>query len=179
MKISAWMQLAAVFGPLSLLSFGGGQAVMGDMQKEVVTHHHWMSQAQFLEDFAVSRASAGPNSMIVPLIGWQVDGLTGVMAATLAIFVPSSVVFYALTRAWHWRAFGTWPRKVGRGLAPISVGLSLGSSVTLLAAERDDPVAWIVTGAATVVLVLTRLNPVIVMAAGALVFVAKGLIFPG
>jgi chromate transporter len=170
------MQLAAVFAPLSLLSFGGGQAVMSDMQKEVVAHHHWMSQAQFLEDFAISRASAGPNSMIVPLIGWQVDGLVGVAAATLAIYVPSSLVFYGLTRAWHWRAFGAWPRKFGRGLAPIAVGLSLGSSFTLLVAEKDDPFAWIVTGGALAALMLTRLNPVIVMAGGAAAFLARGFL---
>ena len=173
MKPSVWLQLLGVFVPLSLVSFGGGTAVIGDMQKEVVLHHHWMTQAQFIDDFAIARASAGPNSMIVPLIGWQVGGLVGVVAATLAIYVPSSVTFYGLTRAWSWSAFGDWPRSLGRALAPISVGLTLGSALILLRGEGDDPLAWLVTGGAAVTLILTNVNPVLVMAAGALVFVAR------
>ena len=178
MKTSAWIQLLAVFAPLSLISFGGGTAVIGDMQKEVVLHHHWMTQAQFLDDFAIARASAGPNSMIVPLIGWQVGGLVGVIAATVGIYVPSSLIFYGLTRAWNWSAFGDWPRRFGRALAPISVGLTLGSALVLLRGEGDDPLAWIVTGGATVALLVSKANPVLIMAGGARVFVARGLLLP-
>ena len=80
---------------------GGGQSILGDLQRQTVSVHHWLGQGQFLDDFAIARASPGPNTLIVTLIGWQVAGLAGAAVASIAIFVPSSILFYGLTHLWR------------------------------------------------------------------------------
>ncbi len=95
--------LVLVFVPLSLLSFGGGQAIIADMQQQTVAVHGWLTDAQFVDLFALSRAAPGPTTLIAALIGWQVAGLAGALVAAFAIYVPSSIIVYAASRWWHRR----------------------------------------------------------------------------
>jgi len=77
-----------VFAPLSLMSFGGGQAIIADMQHQVVDVQHWMTGPQFADIFALSRAAPGPSTLIAALIGWQVAGFVGAVVGTLAMYRP-------------------------------------------------------------------------------------------
>jgi len=56
--IAALLQLALLFGGLSLLAFGGGTAVLPDMQRAAVDTYHWMTAPEFLH-LAISRAAPG------------------------------------------------------------------------------------------------------------------------
>jgi len=49
-------QLAVVYGQMSLLLFGGANAVIPEMQRQVVDVHHWMSAQEFAGLFARRRA---------------------------------------------------------------------------------------------------------------------------
>ena len=62
------LALTLVFTQLSLLAFGGGNAILPEMQHQVVTVHHWMTAEQFSSMFAMAQAAPGPNMMIVPLV---------------------------------------------------------------------------------------------------------------
>jgi chromate transporter len=66
--------LLAVFAPLSLLTIGGGQSVVADIQRQVVDVHHWMTAREFVDLFAISRMTPGPGSLLATLIGWHVAG---------------------------------------------------------------------------------------------------------
>src|SRR5579871_4763645 len=132
MKDSPVWQLLSVFVPLSFLTVGGGQSILADIQRQSVSVQHWISQDQFLDDFAISRAAAGPNTLIVALIGWQVAGIPGAIAATLAIYLPPSLLFYGLARLWRLHSFGRWRDRLARGLAPVSVGLVFAGTYSVL-----------------------------------------------
>ena len=85
---------------LSLLAFGGGAAVLPDMQHQAVDVHHWVTAREFLDMFAMSRA-VPPGSMIVVLVGQRAAGVAGGLVALLAMFGPSSLVAFAVARVWH------------------------------------------------------------------------------
>ncbi len=51
--------LALVFTQLSVLVFGGGNAILPEMQHQVVNIHHWMSAEQFSSLFAMAQAAPG------------------------------------------------------------------------------------------------------------------------
>ena len=53
--------LAIVFVPISLLSFGGSNAIIADIEHQTVAVHHWMTGREFADFFALSRA-AGAGS---------------------------------------------------------------------------------------------------------------------
>ena len=120
---SKLFSLLVVFAPLSLMSFGGGQAVIADIQYQTVMAHGWLTNQEFTDLFAISRASPGPSTLIVALIGWQVYGFTGAVTAVLAIYIPSSIVVYGAASWWHRNQKSPWRMAIERGLGPIAVGL--------------------------------------------------------
>ena len=58
------LALFLVFAPLSLVSIGGGTSIFAEMQRQTVSVHGWLTDAQFTDLFAISRAAPGPGSLI-------------------------------------------------------------------------------------------------------------------
>jgi chromate transporter len=166
----AIVELLRVFLPLSFLTVGGGQSVVADIHRQSVEVYGWMSNAQFLDLFALSRLAPGPGSLLVTLVGWQVSGLVGALVASFAIFVPSSILVYGLAHVWTRHAGRPWIRAIEAGLVPVAAGMVLAASCTVLRAAEGGAWAWAVAGASTLALMLTRVNPFLMLGLGALVF---------
>ena len=162
--------LIFVFAPLSLISFGGGQAIVAEMQHQVVDVQHWMSGPQFADLFALSRAAPGPSTLISALIGWQVAGFAGAVIATLAIYIPSSIVVYAATRWWHRATESPWRGIIERGLAPVAVGLVFAGALAVMEAAHVNALQILTTMITAAIILYTRLSVYLVMATAALVF---------
>ena len=164
--IATLLQIAGLFTMLSLLAFGGGAAVLPDIQRGAVEVHHWVTAREFLDMFAISRAIP-PGSMIVVLLGQKAAGLAGALVALLAMFGPSSVLAYALARVWHRAGGAAWRQVLEQALAPVSVGLTIASGIAIARGTEHDWPAYVITAATTLLLAFTRLHPLVVMAAGA------------
>ncbi len=162
------LQIAATFGVLSLLAFGGGAAVLPDMQRQAVEVHHWMTSREFLDMFALSRAIP-PGSMIVVLIGEKAAGIAGGFVAVLAMFGPSCLLAFALTRLWHRGGGALWREALERALAPVSIGVTIASGIALVRSTEHDWATYAVTATTTLLLAFTRLHPLAAMGAGAAV----------
>jgi chromate transporter len=171
--IAALLQIAAMFAVLSLLAFGGGAAVLPDMQHQAVDLHHWVTAREFLDMFALSRA-VPPGSLIVVLVGQKAAGVAGGLVAMLAMFGPSSLVAFAVARLWHRAGGAAWRETLEQALAPVSVGLTIASGIALARSTEHDWAAYAITAAAMLLLVFTRLHPLVVMTAGALLLILAG-----
>ena len=157
--------LAVLFGSLSLLSFGGGNAVLGAMQRAAVDRHHWLTDEQFLDLFALSRAAPGPGSLIAALIGQKAAGLPGAIVAGVAMTLPSSLLVYA-TSSWASRHPQSPIRMaLERALAPVAIGLTIGSALAVARHDEHGLVFDAITLVATLVLAFTRVNPLLVLGA--------------
>jgi chromate transporter len=168
------IQLALLFGGLSLLAFGGGAGVIPDMQRITVDVHHWLTAPEFLAYFAISRAAPGPGSLIVVLIGQKVAGLAGAAVAALAMFGPTCALVYGLARIWRRAGDAAWRLHVERALAPIAIGLTFATGLTLLRGTEHGWVAYAVTAVSAWLLSFTEINPLVALAGGAVVLVLAG-----
>ncbi len=164
--------IALVFAPLSLMSFGGGQAIIADMQHQTVDIHHWMTGPEFADFFALSRAAPGPSTLISALIGWKVAGPLGAIVATLAIYIPSSLAVYGAVRWWHASNDSPWRGALERGLAPVAVGLVFAGAVAVMQAAQVNALQIVTTLLAAGLLIFTRIGVYAIMAAAAFVFAA-------
>lgn len=90
--------LAWTFGLMSLFAVGGANAAIPEMHRVAVDVHHWMTDKQFADVFAISQMSPGPNVLIVTLIGYSLAGVAGALVATLAMCGPTAVVAYFVRR---------------------------------------------------------------------------------
>jgi chromate transporter len=175
--IRTLLALALVFAPLSLLSIGGGAALLAEIEHQSVAVQAWTTQREFADLFAISRAAPGPGTMLSTLIGWKVAGLSGALTATIALYLPSSLLVYGLARLWgRWRG-SVWHSAVERGLAPIAAGLILAGGIAVLRVSPGGPAVWLAAIASTaLILAWPRLHPLaLFFAAGALFGLAAGI----
>ncbi|CAH2599252.1 Chromate transport protein ChrA [Rhodovastum atsumiense] len=168
--------LALVFVPLSLVTVGGGQAVVADIQRQIVDVHHWMTQGEFVNAFAISRMAPGPGSLLVTLVGWQVAGAWGAVVATIAIFGPTTFLIFGISHLWKRYRGALWQQALEAGLRPIAAGMILASVYVLMQALEGGWLAQGVALASTAALMLTRVNPMLLLTIGAMIFVGWGLV---
>ncbi len=168
------LTLLRVFVPISLVAVGGGNSVLAEIQRQTVDVHHWLGRGQFLDAFAISRAAPGPGSMYVALIGERVAGFPGALVACLAMFVPSSILVYALARLWRRHRDASWRAVVERGLAPVAAGLILAGALTLLRSAEGGVLAYLVAGGSLSLLLGTKVNPLIILAGGGVLYALAG-----
>ncbi len=164
--------LIVVFAPLSLFSFGGGQAIVADIQHQTVEVHRWLTEQQFTDMFALSRAAPGPATLIAALIGWQVYGFVGSVVATLAIYVPSSVVLYGAVSWWLRRHGSPWKTAIEQGLAPVAVGLIFAGVLAVTQAAHLNALGFATTAISATVLYFTKLSPYVLIGAAVMIFTA-------
>ena len=163
------LELASQFLVLSLLSFGGANATLPDIHRRVVDVHHWLTNSEFTQMFALSQAAPGPNVLIVSLIGWKVAGVLGGIVAMLSMCTPSSVLAYWVAHASD--RFREAPLRIAiqRGLLPVTVGLIVASGFVLMRTTDHGTVAYVLTLVTLVLMTVTRIHPLLLLAAGAIV----------
>jgi chromate transporter len=157
------LRLVLYLLPMSLLTVGGGLSITSDLHRQMVEGFGWLTDAEFLDMFAVTRMAPGPSTTITAMIGWKVAGLVGAVAASLAIYLPSSLVIYGLARVWGRHQGALWQRAMTAGLGPIAAGMIISAAITLMSAASGGWVAVAMAFACAVVLVRYKANPLLMM----------------
>ena len=160
--------IALRFSVLSLIAVGGVTSILPEVHRVTVDVHHWLTDAEFTQMFAIAQASPGPNMLIVALIGFHVAGLPGALTAAAAICLPSCTLAYLVERLWQ-RFRGTPLRRaVEAGLAPITIGLMLATGwLVARGAPGMGGVAYAITAVTAALVLFTRVNPLWCLAVAA------------
>jgi chromate transporter len=174
MKNALW-DLFSVFAPLSLVTIGGGQTTLAEIQRQVVDVHHWMDAQQFLNAFAIARLAPGPGSLLVTLIGWQVSGFWGAVVATVGIFGPTAFLIYGVAYVWKRHRGARWQIALEAGLRPVAAGMIMAAVYVLLLALEGGWAARGIAVVSTVLMLRTKLNPLILIGAGAALMIGLDL----
>jgi chromate transporter len=162
------LELAIVFGQLSLLAFGGANSVIPELQRQVVDVHHWMSAHDFAALYALAQAAPGPNMMVVSLVGWRVAGVAGALVTTTAVALPSSVLTLFVAGAWYRFKDADWRKAVQAGLQPVTAGLIMASAALLIESTTVDWTAGLVTIVAAGLFLSGKFHPLLLLAVAAL-----------
>ena len=173
--MKTYLSLLSMFGTLSLLSIGGGNTVLPEMHLRAVNGYHWLTDGQFADIFSISQAAPGPSILIVSLVGYAaglqvsgvLGGILGGVIATVAMILPAALLMYLVTLSWKRAEKSKWRVAVEKGFAPLTVGLILATSLVMSRAADHDWRAYLITAVATVIFVRTETNPLIVVAAAA------------
>jgi chromate transporter len=158
--------LITTFALLSLLAIGGANAAVPEMHRIAVDVHHWMTEKQFADTFAIAQLSPGPNVLIVTLIGYAVAGVAGAVGATVAMCVPTAILAYVVSRRLSRSSASRWPAVIQAALVPLSIGLMAASGLVVAQAADKTWLAALVTVVVAAVAAATRLNPLWLLLVG-------------
>ena len=169
------IELLAGSAVLSLMAVGGANAIVPELHRQTVELRQWLTGPEFAALFAIASASPGPNVLIVTLIGWQLGGIPGALLTTVGICGPSSILAYAVGHVWERLRGSPWRRVIQRGLAPVTIGLVLGSGWLLTGAAAQNRQGVLLAASAAAIYFRAKFNPLWVLAAGAVVGVVASL----
>src|SRR5258708_878907 len=94
-------ELARAWIVVATQSVGGGPATLLLMRRELVERHAWITQRQFLEDYALSKMGLGINLVtLAGLIGSRVAGMRGLIVSVASLVVPAALLTIGLTAAY-------------------------------------------------------------------------------
>jgi chromate transporter len=170
------LQLAGLFSSLSLSAFGGGKVVLPSMHQASVGEYHWMTNQEFVDLFSISMAAPGPSMMVVTLVGLKAClpygtaiAILGALVATLAMFVPSSILVYFAGNWWdHWKE-SPWRHSVMNAILPVSTGLILAATWIIAKTSIHSLPTAIMGVVALTLMLFTKINPVLMMGVAGLI----------
>ena len=139
--------LTDLFVSFTLLALQGFGGVLAVVQRELVDRKGWLTQDEFIEDWAVAQIMPGPNVVnLSMMIGGRYFGLAGAMAA-LAGMLAVPLVLILLLALLH-AQFAANPHVAGalRGMAAVSAGLigAAGLKLSVALQRNPMPLAWCV-----------------------------------
>lgn len=154
--MSAILDLLREMVPLSLVSLGGGTAIIAQLEVIAVREYGWVGAQEFLHMFAITRVAPGPGTTLSTLIGWKIAGIWGALAASIAIYAPSTLLCYGVFRWTRGYRDSRWYRILQSGLAPVGIGLVGAGVVSLF---RVAGGGWLAPATAVLVLLILELRP--------------------
>ncbi len=87
------LDMFLTFARIGGLTFGGGYAMLPMLQREVVEKHHWATEEELADYYAIGQCTPGVIAVnTATFIGYRQAGIAGGIFATLGVVAPSVVI---------------------------------------------------------------------------------------
>jgi chromate transporter len=155
---------------LGLLGFGGPVALVGQMERELVTERKWLTKEQMREAIAICQSLPGPLAIQVGIyISYLRGGFWGAWAGGWSFIFPNFVIVAGLAALYVFLGDLKQITAVFYGVSPAVIALILHSCYRLAKLGMEDWLQWAIAAAAFAVTVILQTEV-------ALVFIAAGII---
>jgi chromate transporter len=163
-------ELVRYFLRLGFLGFGGPVALVGQMERELVDEHKWLTKEQMREAIAICQSLPGPLAIQVGIyVSYLRGGFWGAWAGGWAFILPNFVIVAALGALYVYLGDLQPVTAIFYGVSPAVIALILHSCYRLAKLGMEDWLQWVI---AAVCLAVT----VILQAEVALLFIGAGLV---
>jgi chromate transporter len=160
------------FLALWFVAVGGPSTILPEIHRYVVEVHQLLTNREFVEIYTLAQVAPGPNVMYVTLMGWHLAGWAGVAATTIPLLVPASTLTLFVGHLNERYPNARLGRIIRSALTPITIGLMLASATILMRAVNHDWRGYLITVVTVGVVLRIPLNPLWLLAAGALAGIA-------
>jgi chromate transporter len=163
-------ELVRYFLRLGTLGFGGPVALVGQMERELVTERGWLTKEQMREAIAVCQSLPGPLAIQVGIyVCYLRAGYRGAWAGGWAFILPNFIIVAALASLYVYFGGLQLITAVFYGVSPAVIALILHSCYRLAKLGMEDWLQWVIAAGCFVV-------TVVLQAEVAILFIAAGLI---
>ena len=163
-------EVAVYFLRLGLIGFGGPVALVGQMERELVTERKWLTMEQMREAIAVCQSLPGPLAIQVGVyVSYLRAGFWGAWAGGWSFIFPNFLIVAALGALYVYLGDLRPVTAVFYGVSPAVIALIVHSCYRLARLGMED---WLQCVIAAACLVVT----VVLQAEVALLFIGAGII---
>ncbi len=83
---------------IGLFTFGGGYAMIGMMERELVEKKKWILHEEFMDLIAIAESTPGPLAInSSTYIGYKKAGFLGSLFCTLGVVLPSFIIIFVIS----------------------------------------------------------------------------------
>jgi chromate transporter len=161
-------RLFVTFLKFGSVVYGSGYVLFAFLHGDLVERMGWLTTSQLVDAVAIGQMTPGPLFTTATFIGYVLGGTSGALVATAGIFIPS-FVFVAITFPLVTRVHTSpWARAFLDGATAAALALMAGVTWQLGRDAIVDGATAVLAAASLAVLVWTRVAPVWLLGAGAL-----------
>ncbi len=92
-NFTALVDLFCVFFKIGIFTFGGGLAMLPNLEKELVINKKWVDKETLLDYFAIGQSTPGIIAVnVATFIGYNQLGIAGACISTLGVVFPSILI---------------------------------------------------------------------------------------
>lgn len=173
-QIKRGLRLFAEFFKIGCFTFGGGWAIVAQMEQEYVNKQKLITKDELLEMVAVGRSAPGIMiTNIALLFGYHVAGPFGGVCTVLGIVSPAMIILSVVAVFYNSLKDNYWFAAILRGIRCAVVPIIITSAISLGKQALQTRFAIAVFGIAFVLAVFTDISNVMLVLIGivtALVF---------
>jgi len=82
---------------IGLFTFGGGYAMLPMIEKEVIDRHHWTTEDDVMNYYAIAQCTPGVIAVnVATFVGYFQKGVLGALVCTLGVISPSILIITAI-----------------------------------------------------------------------------------
>lgn len=124
-------RLFSEFASISLTLFGGGYVMVPILKGILVDQTQWFSLSEFLAGISVGQITPGPILISAAFFGYKLNGITGAVIATVAIFFPSSILMIIISKFFNQYKTNHYVEAAISGIKPAVVGLIVAAAISI------------------------------------------------
>lgn len=171
------LTLFLIFFKLGFFSFGGGYTMIPFVEQELLARGFELPPQVIANTAAIAGVAPGPVGINLAIaFGHELAGLSGVLAAALGVMLPSLILVLIVAFFFKAVAKSVYFRGMMTGLKPFVVGITLYAALNMALKNGMISTEWArslpslaIAVVSFVLLLKTKLHPIVLIAGGALV----------
>ena len=139
-KLKSLLSLFWSMLKIGLFTFGGGYAMIHLLENEFVSRKNWIDGDEFIDLVAIAESTPGPIAInCATYIGYKKEKVTGALAATLGMCLPSFTIIYLISLFFDRFLEISWVASAFKGIQVCVIFLILSAGFKMLKKITKTP----------------------------------------
>jgi chromate transporter len=165
----SWPQFLSEFARAGNLTLGGGQPMIAELERRVITTRRWLPPEDFGLLYSIARITPGTNILaFIAATATRIQGPWGGVLAVVAASLPAALVIWLMTIFFDAWSTNPWVATAMAGAMAAVVALIASSAWQLLKPFRKNPLALLLFTAALLAGLANIASPVTILLTAAL-----------